>query len=645
MRKTASKPATVTTLAQDLKSLETRLKGADTKNRNALKALEGVVADIKTAAKSATTTQKAALTRGLNTLENQMETYVERAAAKARASVRAEFSGVTAAGANFGTIEEAVQAAHNRLDSADALQRDSLARMSRHIADLATSVDRRLNVETQARETASAELDAKIETVRDTLKTRVDKVEQDTADALKAVGSKIAEFSSVLEDRAKASDVNTAERLADLAQETQSDFNSAQTDVSARLEALEMIASSWSPEDKAIPANPYLPANADDPRIDKMSDMISDLQSELDRMHARMATLQNAPTGAAPIAPSTAPLAAAAPSNIVSMSPLLDPAPENPYAAAARALEISTPEPAAPSSPVPGPVPAPVAPKSEKPAAEAHVPQEFDPTAYSAQSAPEVSRAPALDSFAPPAMPVPPLPLPPLAPPSAPLTPPMASTATYVPLQPDLQTGEPLMPAPLPVSTYDDPAYAEDEMRAERIGVEAPKRPGLPNLPITGRTLRVGAMAVGVGVVGLFAFKAILGGPDAPSTQVQNDAPALTAAQGAGPLGTVQNAGITAAPQPGDADFSGTPTQGQYAETRTPTLIPGAQDSLDAAVEAGNPIAQFQKGLVQLQAGQMQEGARLIRLAANRNQPAAQYRLAKLYESGTGIREGPHYSA
>jgi localization factor PodJL len=79
----------------------------------------------------------------------------------------------------------------------------------------------------------------------------------------------------------------------------------------------------------------------------------------------------------------------------------------------------------------------------------------------------------------------------------------------------------------------------------------------------------------------------------------------------------------------------------EYEETKLPTLVAGAQDTLDAAVTAGNPIAQFQKGLVQLQAGQMEEGARLIRLAANRNQPAAQYRLAKLYESGTGIAKDP----
>ena len=37
----------------------------------------------------------------------------------------------------------------------------------------------------------------------------------------------------------------------------------------------------------------------------------------------------------------------------------------------------------------------------------------------------------------------------------------------------------------------------------------------------------------------------------------------------------------------------------------------------------------------------MREGARLIRLSANRNQPAAQYRLAKLYETGTGVAQDP----
>lgn len=645
-KKATSKRMTIATLAQDLKSLERRLKAADTKNRNALKTLEGVVEDIKRAAKNSTTAQKAALTRGLNTLELRMETYLERAASGARAKVRAELANVTGPDADLSTLQQAVQMAHTRLNDMDAVQRGSLARLNRHISDLATSVEDRLNGETQARKASSAALDAKIDSVRDELEARFEQVELDTADALKQVGDKITEFAAVLEDKAKSSDVDTAERLADLAQETQSEFNSVQTDVTSRLEALEMIASAWTPADTSNRANPYSPANADDPRIDQMGDMIQSLQEELRRMHVRMAAVQAKAEAEGPTPPS----------NVVTMSPATTSVQENPYAAAARALEVSAAEPtASQKKPDLEPSPAQVTPTrvpTKKQTLPSHFPQEFDPTAFSSQPAQQIQvptpipAQPSSFTSEPPAMAVPPLatpaaaPLtpPPLAPPPLtppPLAPPMASSGAYAAYQEDLSSDEPIMPAPLPVTTYDDPAYAEEEdMRAERIGGNMSKRPSLPNLPISSRNIKVGALALGVSVVGLFAVRTILGGPDTGSTQVNNDVPAISSASNA-----VQSAEFSAPNQIGTKPVVSTPPLGQYAETKTPNLLPGSQDTLDAAVRAGNPIAQFQKGLVQLQSGQMEEGARLIRLAANRNQPAAQYRLAKLYESGTGITE------
>jgi len=280
--KSPSKRETVATLALSLQSLEKRLKGADTKNRNAIKALETVVSDVKAAAKQGSTNHKAALTRGLSKLEVRMETYLERTAAQAKASVRAELGSVTTSGANLSTLEKALQAAHTRLDKADSLQRESLGRLNRHIADLAVSMDNRLKDESQAREASTADLNAKINSVRN----HVDQVEEETANALEAVGSKVAEFAAVLEERAKTTDAETAERLADLAQETRSGIDAAQSDVTTRLEALEVIASAWSPSETTA-ANPYLPANEDDPRIDQMGEMIASLQEELRRMHAR----------------------------------------------------------------------------------------------------------------------------------------------------------------------------------------------------------------------------------------------------------------------------------------------------------------------------------------------------------------------
>ena len=632
MAKPAPKRETVASLAQSLKSLESRLKGADTKNRNALKALEGVVSDIKISAKTSTTTQKAALTRGLNSLEARMETYLARAAADARAGVRSELANVTAAGANLSTLEQAVQSAHDRLDVLDATQRDSLARLNRHIAHLATSVEQRLKGETKAREAVSAALDAKIDSVRDRLESRVSQVEQDTVDALEAVAIKISEFATTLEDRSKTSEADTAERLADLAQETQSSFISTHTDVTERLEALEMIASAWPPsEQTAAPiANPYLPANADDPRIDEMSEMIGALQDELSRMHARMASVQSA--AHKPV-----------PNNVVPMLADLSSDQDNPYAAAARALEISATESSEPNHPEVR--------TSETQSAErqtivgtpptgsarqSHVPQEFDPTAFNQEQASVSPYAPvSTPPFQQPSTPV-------QAAPQAlsmpPLAPPMGSSGAYPPPQTEQSDIGPIMPAPLPVATYDDPAYAENsaysggnEMRAERIGGETSKRPSLPKIPISGRNLRVGALFVGVGVVGLFAAKMVLGGAETAPMEARNERPAFAPGQD-----RVQNAELTGVSEFGDRPVPAA-ARGEYAETKTPTFALEVQDTLDAAVKAGNPIAQFQKGLVQLQAGQMEEGARLIRLAANRNQPAAQYRLAKLYESGTGL--------
>ena len=181
-----------------------------------------------------------------------METYLERAAAEARAGVRSELASVTASNADSTTLEQALEGAHARLDSLDSTQREALARLNRHIAGLATSVERRLTSETKAREASSAALDAKIDNVRESFETRVEKVELDTAAALTAVGDKITEFTTVLEERAKTSDVETAERLADLAKETTTDFTAVHSEISTRLEALEMIAANWSPEELSL---------------------------------------------------------------------------------------------------------------------------------------------------------------------------------------------------------------------------------------------------------------------------------------------------------------------------------------------------------------------------------------------------------
>ncbi len=60
--------------------------------------------------------------------------------------------------------------------------------------------------------------------------------------------------------------------------------------------------------------------------------------------------------------------------------------------------------------------------------------------------------------------------------------------------------------------------------------------------------------------------------------------------------------------------------------------------TLETAAANGDAVAQFQLGLAHLEAGRDAEALRLIRLSANQGQAAAQYRLAKLYEAGIGVK-------
>lgn len=59
--------------------------------------------------------------------------------------------------------------------------------------------------------------------------------------------------------------------------------------------------------------------------------------------------------------------------------------------------------------------------------------------------------------------------------------------------------------------------------------------------------------------------------------------------------------------------------------------------TLEQAAQAGVQLAQYELGLQRLAAGRTQEGVTLIRRAADRGFPMAQYRMAKLYERGEGV--------
>lgn len=630
-KKPASKKPTVAGLAAELTALETRLKRADTKNRNALKKLDTIVSGLVDANTNKPSSQKAALSRDLKALEKKLTAQFEISHREARNGIREELSRVTMHGAGLETLEQSIAASQDRLNLYETSQRDTIARLNRHIADLAKAVDTRLLNESAAREAAVQALTHQVETTETQLSARIDQVEIETADALNRIGDKVAEFAAVLEDRSKQSDAETAERLADLAQETQSDFHYAQTDLTTRLEALETVAAEWSPTPSLTAAN------SDDPRVDHMEETLVQLQEELSRLHARLATLQERPLQTQNIGPISSKNYPPSPNNVVPLSQRSQPQLSSPYAEPVSVMQDENPyagsvEQAAPSMKTTKHYTQPGA----NPAKPSHFPIEFDPRQF---MPPAATPQQTFEN------------LPPLQ--SAPQhvaqnevqplqhIPPMASTggypATAEPPSPQ-NFGDDILSAPMPAPTYENPAYAEDhEMRAERVGGDVSRKSGLATLgkrSISKQNLRVGALAVGVAIVGLFAANTILGGNPAP-LQTVDRASEITPVQGSGVEGSefgVVEAVDSQLIQP-------TPPVGNYAETTSPVIPASELKTLEAAVAAGNPIAQFQMGLSKLQSGEPEEAARLIRLAANRNQPAAQYRLAKLYETGTGVAE------
>ncbi|MEC9251228.1 MAG: peptidoglycan-binding protein [Pseudomonadota bacterium] len=73
------------------------------------------------------------------------------------------------------------------------------------------------------------------------------------------------------------------------------------------------------------------------------------------------------------------------------------------------------------------------------------------------------------------------------------------------------------------------------------------------------------------------------------------------------------------------------------AATTRATTDTSARPTLESAAADGDPIARYQLGMRQLEAGDTASGAILLRRAAEQGVPAAQYRYAKLLETGEGV--------
>lgn len=648
-----SKTARANSVQTDLDKLESRLKRANSMTRRSVESLETVVSALEAGLKKSNTSQKGRLTRHVNELTERLD----QQATDMRNAVRRELKSALAEG-SLADLDAALGRASLRLDKAEVSQADAIARVNKHLADIARAIDARMKAETQARrdelDGVTEQLTSAIAASQDAVEKRVTAVERESAVALSQVGDTIEKIHTQLEQRRQASNTVVVEKVNELALQTQAELNAYQTKLEARLAEVEA-------------RNLAVGTGAAERIVERARE---DIRHRIDALQQRIDALEQKP-------------AAAPTPQMGALPPLPDRTPGQPTNAPAGhwSNAQSNPDhtPSAPTDGPPNPIQtlrdrltsfrSPSVSDQQNPYASAlrasNDIADEDETLTLDQRVPEptpyISEPP--QTFAPPS---PVLPFPTKSEPprqanyNTPPLPPFQMPSALPPLTSD----ESFDPAPMPDTVYSNPAYAEnvntragvmartqtDSPMAVRVTDDAPKyRFALPNLD--SRSLRVGLVGAAAVIVAIFAGRMILGSGDGPNPNANRgaDRPVVMTDPAAGsmPLTAINSqADTNAVPNPTQAaglietqptpDTSTDPI-GSYAENQPVVIDISELDTLEAAVEANNPIAQFQMGLAKLDAGQTDEGAALVRQAASANQPAALYRLAKLYEAGEGV--------
>ena len=602
--KTTSKPVTkqapssLKELQQTISGLETRMKRADTLTRKSVKALETAVTALDAKTSKSRSTDKASLTRKVNQLSSKLTDMVTAT----QNSVNSELK-TALTNPSVENLKLALSRADQKITQAEAVQTEAIVKINRHLAAMAKAVDAQISAEKASRETA-------METLKSETSTKLDTFERDTAKALGQIGDKIIELSNEIKRRGEVSEVSIREKVSEIAAETQAEFDKYSSKLERRINAIESVDPS---ESRRLERTIMGLEN----RLQELELNVVEMNANSSTEH-KVTTIPQEPTPApAPDIPvQTAPSTVMQPPKLSviktmpvtgtmadAFTPTAQPAqkvPPNPYR---QAQAVKTPTVNPPAQPLP--------------TQDSHIPSEFNPQQF-------------MRGAKTPPAPVPPQPLPmpqPLA--NKPLTdiapqlPPIAPPPT--PLAELQSEYEPETNSHFSSEPYANPAYAEsgDTMADIRIGGEPESSFKTPI--VTSRNLRVAAMATGVAVLGLIGAKTLLGGNNSDNIK----APKFVQTEPVAP----QNTSITE-----NAPNLVNPI-GNYADNKPSSVTGEAAKTLNSAAAAGDAVAQFQLGLSYLEQGRTSEGVSLIRQSANQNQPAAQYRLAKLYEVGEGVEQ------
>mgnify|MGYP000033815428 CR=1 FL=1 len=215
-----------------------------------------------------------------------------------------------------------------------------------------------------------------------------------------------------------------------------------------------------------------------------------------------------------------------------------------------------------------------------------------------------------------------------------------------VPDLPALDLTEP----PAPVGKNDYLANARKAAQAQSLPKTRPEQTTTPKLSLRGSSRVVLWGATGVIAALLVGGALYINGQDsgeaAPDQETLTPQPPALAS----PPAVDPNAMLETAPTD---PFAPAPTDGAPATGASDTPIAQAPNttqqvvagplaprnvSLEQAAQSGDLTAQYELALQRIAAGRTQDGVTMLRRAADRGFPMAQYRLAKLYERGEGVQ-------
>ena len=670
VKKAVASSSAKQSLQAKLDNVTTRLKAANNQTQKNIKALE---TDFSALAQQMGRTKagQTRLTRRVTALSKTLTTDLETMQADIRRDLAGALSNPT-----VDSLQTALTRADERLTESEAAQGAAIARINRHIADIATIVEDRLSNEAQTREAAMAEMRHSIESGHSKIMTaqaalekqhttqvqaaqlRFSNLQSESAGAIRSLGDKLVDVAEEMGRRRETLSTKLRQELNESALSSSAEFEQFRRVVERRLEALEtetrgfdtQIDRAIAPLASRIEGLEYGLTQAPEPAQDYYAPNLQAMPPALTLTSSKAASELSTPVIQAS---TTAPAPNQSPQEDA-FSP--SPAPQQPQVLQPNPLQASPVQSnLAPADAAETPL------ELDQPAVAKAVP--YDPAAH--QLAPQMAAsadpayAPlAQDPYSSPAYQQNPYGQQTAAPQySQPQheTAPYDAPPVYTDTQPPFPPAEDLniIDGELP---YADPAYAEghlaestntagfsdDSMGAARPGAfDSLKKIGrkaskvksanvdnaAASALLTPRNIKVGALVAALGVASFIGVQTLKGGnsPAAAGSEFS------VADSGAPRSESVFAGDIPARP---NVDQE---TIGNYADNRKMTLVAGGENALNTAAKAGNPIAQLQLGLSQIEGGQLETGVELIRAAANQEQPAALYRLAKLYETGQGV--------